>query len=313
MTQKDLFGFDVQQNDQTTLQQERTEKYDKNWCYQYDMRKKLLQEDMFWLGMNDEEIAKIRVTDFTFKHVTDEQEHRKCKSFIERYEWLGTIPSFTTHWFMAYYKNIVAGVILIGEPYAYTKLLGDDTPKLERLISRGACISWSPKNLASSFLMWCIKWMVDNTQYRLFVAYSDPAAKELGTIYQACNFYYLGQNFGKVKKYKNPYNKKIISCRVFRQKSMYKRYAQDLGIKWEDNYESNGTICWDNVPDEIEKKLREYCCNMVKNNLLFEVPHHKHKYAYVLGRDKRETKRLKKTIESNINPNFFNYPKERGK
>ena len=78
-------------------------------------------------------------------------------------------------------------------PNAFSKLLGKNTNDLERLISRGACISWSPKNLGSAFLMWCLRWMVKNTDYRIFTAYSDPTARELGTIYQACNFYYLGQ------------------------------------------------------------------------------------------------------------------------
>lgn len=310
---KNLFGFDIQENDQTVLQQDRTSNYDKNWCYQYDMRIKLLQEDLFYLGMSQEDVAKIRVEDFIFKNVTSIEDHKKCKSFIERYEWLGTVPSFTSHWFMAYYKDIVAGVVLIGEPYSYTRLLGDDTQKYERLISRGACISWSPKNLASSFVMWCIKWMVQNTQYRLFVAYSDPSAKELGTIYQACNFYYLGQNFGKVKKYRNPYNDKICSCRTFRTNNMYKKYAEDLGIEWDDNWIIGNIIHWDKVPDEIEKQLRAYCSKMLKENLCFTVDQHKHKYAYVLGIDKRETKALRKIVENNIDIDFFDYPKERGK
>lgn len=44
--------------------------------------------------------------------------------------------------------------------------------------------------------------MVKNTQYRLFTAYSDTEAKELGTIYQACNFYYLGKKSGAGYQYK---------------------------------------------------------------------------------------------------------------
>ncbi len=80
-------------------------------------------------------------------------------------------------------------------PNAFSKLLGENTPNLERLISRGACISWSPKEIvASSLIMWLINWMGKNTTYRLFIAYSDPTALELGTVYQACNFYYLGKS-----------------------------------------------------------------------------------------------------------------------
>ena len=43
--------------------------------------------------------------------------------------------------------------------------------------------------------------MVNNTQYRLFTAYSDPQALELGQIYTALNFYCLGQ---KAYEYNKP-------------------------------------------------------------------------------------------------------------
>ena len=179
-------------------------------------------------------------------------------------------------------------------PNAFSKLLGDDTDKIERLISRGACISWSPKCLASAFLMWCIKWMVDNTEFRLFTAYSDPDAKELGTIYQACNFFYLGQHSGAEKRYRNPYTGKIVSDRFFRQKSAYKRYCMELGIEW------------GGAPTE---QLRDYARKKMRESEVVEYPK-KHKYAYVLGRDKRETKFLrKKFLQLN---KVYDYPKQRG-
>ena len=37
----------------------------------------------------------------------------------------------------------------------------------------------------------------------------------------------------------------------------------------------------------------------------------KHKYVYVLGRDKRETKKLRQMLERNVQ--IYSYPKERGK
>ena len=43
--------------------------------------------------------------------------------------------------------------------------------------------------------------MVRNTDFRIFTAYSDPEAKELGTIYQAMNWTYLGQTSGTAKQY----------------------------------------------------------------------------------------------------------------
>ena len=196
-------------------------------------------------------------------------------------------------------------------PNAFSKLLGDNTKEIERLIARGASASWCPKNLGSKFLMWCIKWMVENTQYRLFTCYSDPQALEIGSIYQGLNFYYLGQKSGTTVRCVNPYNPNvIITDRAFRARSFYKRYAKDLGIQWQKNWNNDQSVLWENIPDEIEKRLREYSKEMYKNATKIEFPN-KHKYAFVLGKDKRETKYLRKVFEENNKT--FPYPKERGK
>ena len=193
-------------------------------------------------------------------------------------------------------------------PNAFSKLLGDNTHKIERLISRGACISWSPKNLASSFLMWVINWMVKNSDYRLFTAYADPTAKELGTIYQACNFYYLGQKSGTTTRYINPYTDKIVSDRFFRTRSAYKKYAKELGIQWEKNWNNDQKMLWENIPDEIEKQLRNYSKIKQSESTKVEMPS-KHKYAYVKGATKQETKRLR-TLFEQLNKTY-SYPDNR--
>jgi hypothetical protein len=194
-------------------------------------------------------------------------------------------------------------------PNAFSKLLGDDTQTIERLISRGACISWSPKNLASSFLMWTIQWMVKNTPYRLFTAYSDPTAKEIGTIYQACNFYYLGKKSGTTTRYINPYTGRIVSDRFFRVRSAYKKYAKELGIAWDKSWSNDQKMLWENMSPVIEQMLRDFSKKKQSQSVSVDFPS-KHKYAYVLGATKAETKKLrKKFVERNKTPE---YPKQRG-
>ena len=90
---------------------------------------------------------------------------------------------------------------------------------------------------------------------------------------------------------------------------MYKRYAKDLGITWQSNWNNDQSILWDNIPNDIELKLREYSKQMYRNAKKIIFPN-KHKYAFVLGRDKRETKELRKLFES-LN-DLYEYPKERG-
>lgn len=297
---------------------ERQKNYDKGHCWQYDIRVNNLEGDIAESGIDPERIKSLKATDFVFRPLTSKVERDEAARFIARHEWLGNLSQYTTHWFGAYYhdpsqglfgKDIMAGVTLMNMPNSFSKLLGEDTRKLERLVSRGACISWSPKNLASSFLMWSIGWMVRNTDYRLFTAYSDPTAKELGTIYQACNFYYLGQKSGTTTRYINPYTGKVVSDRFFRVRSAYKKYAKELGIEWDRGWSNDQKMLWENIPDEVERMLREHSKKKQAESKKVGFPS-KHKYAYVLGRSKAETKALRKQFEERNET--FPYPKERG-
>ena len=290
---------------------EKIKNYNKKWCYQYQKRLDTLKEDMDKYGWSQDDLNNILLDDFVFSNITTKEEKQEAAKFIERYEWLGTIGSYPTHWFTARYKGILGGVIIMGMPNAFSKLLGEDTKEIERLIARGASASWCPFNLGSKFLMWVIKWMVDKTQYRLFTCYSDPQAKEIGSIYQSLNFFYLGQGSGTTVRCVNPYNPNvIITDRAFRARSMYKRYAKDLNIEWQKNWNNDQKILWENIPNDIEKQLRDYSKEMFKKAEKISFPS-KHKYAFVLGRDKKETKALRrKFLELN---KVYPYPKERGK
>lgn len=288
------------------MEVDRLNNYNKKHCWQYEMRLRNYEEDLRQSGLTEDYVNQLKVSDFHFQLEADKAKKNEMKQFIERHEWLGNLSQYTTHWFASYHKNILSGVILFNLPNTFSKMLGEDTPQLERLISRGACISWSPKNLASSFLMWCIRWMVDNTPYRLFVAYSDPTAKEIGTIYQACNFYYLGQKSGTAKRYINPYTGKMVSDRYFRQKTAYKKYAKELGIEWQKNWNHSTGMSWENVPNQIEAKLRAFGKQKQANAKVYHFPK-KHKYAYILGRGRKETKRLKNIFEAKVKT--YPYPK----
>jgi hypothetical protein len=262
-------------------------------------------------GWSEEDLKSIFLDDFEFSNITSKEDKREAIDFIKRYEWLGDVSGFPMQWFTARYKGILGGVVIMSPPNAFSKLLGEGTENIEALITRGASASWCPFNLGSKFLMWAMKWMVENTRYRLFTCYSDPQAKEIGSIYQGLNFFYLGQGSGTTIRCVNPYNpEKIVTDRAFRARSFYKRYAKDLGIEWQKNWNTDQCMLWENVPDDVEEKLREYSKEMFRKAEKITFPS-KHKYAFVLGRDKRETKALRsKFLELN---KTYPYPKERGK
>lgn len=291
--------------------QERLNTYDKDQCWQYDIRIKNLEEDLKECGFTKEYTETLRVSDFEFSIAESRKEQLDVRKFIERHEWLGKACGFSQYYFTAHHKGVLSGCIIMGTPNAFNLLLGEDYRDLEVLINRGACISWSPKNLASSLISFAINWMVKNTKHRLFTAYSDPTAKELGTIYPACNFYYLGNNFGASKKYIQPYNGGIVSDRWFRTRCAYKNFAKELSIEWDDSWLGKGRrVVWERVPNDIEKSLKDFSKKKQSEAKYIEIPS-KHKYAYVLGVNKKDTKKLRKIFEERNK--IYPYPKERGK
>lgn len=238
----------------------------------------------------------------------------EVKSFIERHEWLGKMPTRPTHRFIATYKGKLAGVVVMATPNAFSDLLGKENKHLEKLISRGACISWSPKNLASALIMYSIRYMVKHTEFRFFTAYSDTEARELGTIYQACNFTYLGQSSGAKYSYSDPNDpaQDAFSDRLFRKSSFIRRKAIEVGIEWRADWHYGDKILWDQIPDEVAYEIKAAIQSYQDSCERRRIPL-KHKYVYILGKTKAETKHLK-NIFRNLNPRLVDlpYPKIRG-
>ena len=298
----------------------RFKNYKENHCWQYEIRQQNLTKDLKEANLSAEQHTALRTDDFEFSYVdkTDREQCNEIKQFIERHEWLGKLPARPTHRFIARLKKngIIAGAIVMATPNAFSFILGKENRDKEKLISRGACISWAPKNLGSWLITKSIKHMVKNTEFRVFSAYSDPEAKELGTIYQACNFIYLGQKSGTAKQYFDPNKPELgwFSDRDFRKRSKYVIYAKNIGIEKEQwkKYMKKYSPDWENIPNKIktkikeeERKYRESCTSREMKP--------KHKYIYILGRTKKETKELRNKFKE-LNQDMVNltYPACRG-
>jgi hypothetical protein len=281
--------------------------YNEEYCWQYHIRQKNLNEDLKVAGISQDELVSLRVSDFDLKFEDKNTVWKEAKEFIERHEWLGKMGLYPTYIYTARYKGILCGVLSFDMPNAFSKMLGDETKKMERLIGRGACISWSPKNLASKMINSSIKELVKMTPYRLFTAYSDPEAKELGTVYQACNFYYLGQKSGALYQYKIR-DDKWVSDRYFRSRSFYKKIAIENNIDWNKEWQDGDKVKFSLMPHEISEKIKRISkdrMNSCEKRRLIS----KHKYAYVQGINKKETKRLRKIFEDRNK--IYEYPKDR--
>lgn len=281
-------------------------------CYQYQRKIDTLAEDVK-SGISFE----FDIQDLEFRYVDREDKTacREIKKFIERYEWLGKMPVWITHRFGAYANNILVGATVMSTPNNFSALLGKEFIQQEKLISRGATISFAPKNLASWITMQSIKWMVKNTDFRIFTAYADPMAGELGTIYQACNFYYLGQTFGGGFVYINKKTGMRFGSSYFNQRSVVKKASILDGIEWKREYiilnrtGSKHIINYDAIPLEVRKKMKQ-AVEKYKDGFERIESKPKHKYAYILSRTVGETKTLR-SLFVQLNPQLP-YPTERG-
>lgn len=115
-----------------------------------------------------------------------------AKRIVEEYEWLGCMPSVSLFYFGIYFDNVCGGCVVFSPEYIEN--LGnwdkyDYTGKII-LLSRGVCLHWTPINTNSKLIMSAIKMLPSN--YEVITATTDHLAGEIGTIYQACNFYYVG-------------------------------------------------------------------------------------------------------------------------
>jgi hypothetical protein len=119
----------------------------------------------------------------------------------------------------------------------------------------------------------------------------------------------MGQNAGTTTRYINPYTGKEVSDRFFRQRATYKKYAKELKIEWQKDWTVKTGMNWKAIPTKVADRLRAYSREQQKAQTPIIKPK-KHKYVYVLGRDKRETRELRKRFLANNKT--FNYPKKRG-
>jgi hypothetical protein len=120
---------------------------------------------------------------------------------ILKYEWLGTMATTSEHYGI-FFGCYCAGVACIGfyagaNVYAGQEL-GVRQPELAYL-ARGACVHWAPPGTNSRLVSWAARLLPKTTPAKLLIAYADPDAGEIGTIYQACNWAYIGQTHGPLE------------------------------------------------------------------------------------------------------------------
>lgn len=123
-------------------------------------------------------------------------------SVIDAYEWLGCMPAVVWHSFGLYFDGHLAGAVCYGPEYSENlgrlARAGRQCADWSRygfegkmiLLSRGACAHWAHPHSASKLIRASMRLLP--ARFEVVTATTDESAGEIGTIYQACGFHYVG-------------------------------------------------------------------------------------------------------------------------
>lgn len=120
---------------------------------------------------------------------------KEAEKIILEYEWLGTMGR-CMYCYGIYFNDILAGAVCFGNGASITAgdMFGKHNADKAICLERGACTWWAHPHSASKLISYAVNDMAKTTKYRIFYAYSDDSAGEIGTVYQACNWLYLGRS-----------------------------------------------------------------------------------------------------------------------
>ena len=133
----------------------------------------------------------------------------EAKAFILRYEHLRSVGHPLARYGARNAAGELAAVALFGKPHVQPagicrkldpkNLSADDRAYLAKVVclERGACAFWANKMTASWFLPRVLEMASADHGWRVFFAYSDPEAGEIGTVYQAARWHYIGEGVGR--------------------------------------------------------------------------------------------------------------------
>ena len=135
--------------------------------------------------------------------VVREIDRATCEQIILEYEWLRCMPAVVWYMYGIFFDGNCGGVVCYGPEYSEN--LGKISRESGRrgadwskygfegkmiLLSRGACVHWAHPHSGSKLIRQSMNLLPK--KYEIITSTTDEAAGEIGTIYQACGFYYVG-------------------------------------------------------------------------------------------------------------------------
>jgi hypothetical protein len=143
---------------------------------------------------NDSPLAEWHGVDTSIENgIVREITYNEAKPIIEKYEWLGTMPAIVFHCFGIFFDNVCGGVVVYGVEYTENLGVWDKYGYTGKIIclARGACTHWAHEHTGSKLIRQSMKMLPK--RFKVVTCTTDETAGEIGTIYQAAGFDYVGQ------------------------------------------------------------------------------------------------------------------------
>ncbi len=239
------------------------------------------------------DIAEKRRLAADFKNaVVREISYEEARNLIVANEWLGNMGT-TEFSFGLFFGTHLAGTVCFGRTagtHVAASICGFEHRHKVATLCRGACCFWADHEVvskgkvhsgaAASYLIARACKLMTKKGYHIFVAYSDPNANEIGTIYQAANWLYCGMT-NPAEKYKTP-DGKIHDSRQIQCLTRDRR---------------GGTLKYKRTRSQQKQLMIEEGCEFFEG-------HAKHRYVGLYG-DRRTKRILRRALQWESLP----YPK----
>lgn len=188
--------------------------------------------------------------------------NKQAAEIILKYEWLGTMgrpQAAYGLWLPVGGVYTLAGAMCFGFATGSQagNVCGSAYSTKAIALERGACVHWAPKNAASWFVSRAVTAASRDRGWVIFYAYSDPEAREVGTIYQACNWLYLGigPGHGPTRELWSRPDGIKVSSRALRYRGLSSDEAVAAGWRKE-VVPARGKYVWFEGTPKLKKKLR---------------------------------------------------------
>jgi hypothetical protein len=123
----------------------------------------------------------------------------QARRIILTYEWLGTMgrPPAACYGLLDCDDTVIGALTFSSGPnHTRERLLGKEHAAKVICLERGACVHWAHQHAASFLIGRAVRLAAATHGWEVFYAYSDEAAGDIGTVYQATNWLYFGKGPG---------------------------------------------------------------------------------------------------------------------